>query len=99
MLPSPLRDLPMTEFDLPVARFMTSPVRTLRDSTPLARAAQTFEELGVSALPVVDHNGLLIGVLERADLLRAGRLRPRAAGGEARWWWPEVPVEECMQTS
>jgi CBS domain-containing protein len=87
----------MSEFDLPVARFMTSPVRTLRDSTPLTRAAQALEELGVSALPVVDHNGHLLGVLERADLLRAGRLRQGTASGEASWWWPDVPVEECMQ--
>lgn len=87
----------MSEFDLPVSHFMTSPVRTLRDSTPLARAAQALDEFGVSALPVVDHNGHLLGVLERADLLRAGRLRHGAAPGEARWWWPEAPVEECMQ--
>jgi CBS domain-containing protein len=88
-----------TEFDLPVARFMTAPVRTLRDSTALADAARILDELGVSALPVVDHNGHLIGVLERADLLRAGRLRHTAARGEARFWWPEASVEECMQSS
>jgi CBS domain-containing protein len=89
----------MSEFDLPVASFMTAPVHTLRNTTTLTRAAQALDELGISALPIVDHNGHMLGVLERADLLRAGRIRHRPIHGESHFWWPDAPVEECMQTS
>jgi CBS domain-containing protein len=89
----------MTEFDLAVASHMVAPVQTLLHTERLARAAEVMDELGVSALPIVDGNGRLTGVLERSDLLRAGRLQHRSPQGEPRWWWPDVSVSECMQTS
>jgi CBS domain-containing protein len=89
----------MNEFDLPVSSHMVAPVSSLLQTERLRRAAEMFEERGVSALPVLDGSGRLAGVLERADLLRVGRLRPRPAQGEADWWWPDVSVAECMQTA
>jgi CBS domain-containing protein len=89
----------MTEFDLPVASHMVAPVQTLPHTERLAQAARRMEELGVSALPIVDGSGRLTGVLERADLMRSARLRHRPAHGEPQWWWPDLSVAECMQTA
>jgi CBS domain-containing protein len=89
----------MNDFELPVLRHMVAPVSTVLQTERLRRAAELLDEWGVSALPVLDGNGRLTGVLERADLLRVGRLRPRPVEGEDRWWWPDVSVAECMQSS
>jgi len=89
----------MNNFDLPLASHMVAPVHTLRDTDGLAHAGRALEQLDVSALPVVDASGRLTGVLERADLLRVGRLRWHAAEGDARWSWPDLRVSECMQTA
>ncbi|HVZ36988.1 MAG TPA: CBS domain-containing protein, partial [Polyangiaceae bacterium] len=88
----------MSPFDLPVAHFMTSPVHTLPATARLLTAARRMDELDVSALPVVD-GGRLLGMLDRADLIHHGRLRRRPVEGESRWWWPDLSVLECMQTS
>lgn len=89
----------MSEFDLPLASHMVAPVHVLAPGERLARAAHKLAELGLSALPVTDSRRRLIGVLERTDLLRVGRLRPRPEPGEGRFWWPDLSVAECMQTT
>jgi len=63
----------MLELAGPVSDWMVSPVVTLREETFLAEAARRFDELEVSALPVVDTSHRLMGVLSRAHLHRAGR--------------------------
>ncbi len=89
----------MSEFDLPLTSHMVAPVNVLAPGERLASAAAKLRELGISALPVVDSRRRLIGVLERTDLLRVGRLRARQEAGESRFWWPELSVAECMQTT
>jgi len=89
----------MNTFDQPLASHMAAPVHTLRDTDRLTHAGHALEQLDVSALPVVDARGRLTGVLERADLLRVGRLRWHAAENEARWSWPDLRVSDCMQTA
>jgi len=89
----------MSEFDLPVSSHMVAPVQTLLHTERLTRAAQMMEQLGVSALPIVDASGRLAGVLERSDLMRAARLQHHPAQGEPRWCWPDLHVRECMQTA
>jgi len=77
-----------------------TPVRTLLVTERLTGAAHALEQFGVSALPIVDASGRLTGVLERSDLLSSARLQHRPAEGEApSWWWPDLCVSECMQTS
>jgi len=52
-----------------VRDFMTSPVTTISPHTGLKEAATLLRSGGFSALPVVDAQGRVIGVLSEADLL------------------------------
>ncbi|MFE3165255.1 CBS domain-containing protein [Streptomyces sp. NPDC059224] len=49
---------------------MTTPAVTVRPEAPLPEAARTMARHGVKRLPVVDPDGLLRGVVSRADLLK-----------------------------
>jgi CBS domain-containing protein len=49
---------------------MTSPALSIRPGTPIRAGAQRLLETGVRRLPVVDHEGRLIGIVSRQDLLR-----------------------------
>ena len=53
-----------------VAEAMTSPVEIVEPDQPVAWAAQLMLELDVKRLPVVD-SGKLVGIVTRADLMRA----------------------------
>src|SRR5438477_10394062 len=48
---------------------MTAPVITVSPDLPLKEAARLLDEHDVSALPVVDGQGELVGILSEADLL------------------------------
>jgi CBS domain-containing protein len=50
---------------------MSAPAVTIGRKRPLAEAANTMIEEGVNRLPVVDADGKLIGIVTRADLVRA----------------------------
>ncbi|MEW1777856.1 CBS domain-containing protein [Streptomyces sp. NPDC086777] len=52
------------------AELMTTPAVTVRPEAPLPEAARTMARHGVKRLPVVDADGLLRGVVSRADLLK-----------------------------
>jgi CBS domain-containing protein len=48
---------------------MTKPVITARPDLPLKEAARLLDEHDISALPVVDAEGELVGIVSEADLL------------------------------
>jgi CBS domain-containing protein len=50
---------------------MTSPAVTIAPDRPLAEAAGTMIDEGVNRLPVVSADGELLGIVTRADLVRA----------------------------
>jgi CBS domain-containing protein len=50
---------------------MTSPAITIRPERPIAEAAAMMLDRCVNRLPVVDHHGKLLGIVTRADLVRA----------------------------
>jgi CBS domain-containing protein len=50
---------------------MTSPPVTIRPERPIAEAASLMLDRCVNRLPVVDHHGKLVGIVTRADLVRA----------------------------
>ena len=50
---------------------MTSPALTISPERPLAEAAGVMVDKGVNRLPVVDRDGKLVGIVTRADLVRA----------------------------
>jgi CBS domain-containing protein len=54
---------------------MTSPAITIAADREVAEAARTMTEKSVNRLPVVDAQGKLVGIVTRADLVRAF-LRP-----------------------
>src|SRR5262249_60989743 len=50
---------------------MTSPARTIDAKRPVAEAAKRMLKEGVNRFPVVDEQGTLVGIVTRADLVRA----------------------------
>jgi CBS domain-containing protein len=56
---------------------MTSPAISLGPEASLAEAAELLAARGINRVPVVDGQGLLLGIVTRSDLLRpAGEMRP-----------------------
>lgn len=54
-----------------VEESMTSPALTIGPDRPLREAAAQMLNFGVNRLPVVDEEGTLLGIVTRADLVRA----------------------------
>lgn len=50
---------------------MSRPAITIRDDDTVAKAAGRIVDDGVSRLPVVDDHGRLVGIVSRANLIRA----------------------------
>ncbi|HXY58494.1 MAG TPA: CBS domain-containing protein [Methylocystis sp.] len=65
---------------------MAAKLVTARESTTIAEAARLMSEHDVSALPVVDESGRLVGVVSEADLLRRSEIGTEIA----RPWWQEA---------
>ncbi|MFL5994934.1 MAG: CBS domain-containing protein [Streptomyces sp.] len=55
---------------LTAEELMTSPALTTRPDTTLAQAARTMARARIKRLPVVDEQGMLKGIVSRADLLK-----------------------------
>jgi CBS domain-containing protein len=53
------------------ADVMTTPVVTIQPGAPLSEAARVMHHRALKRLPVVDDTGVLVGVVSRADLLKA----------------------------
>ncbi len=49
---------------------MISPVITIKADTPLKKAAEILDENSFSGVPVVDDEGVVIGILSETDILR-----------------------------
>ncbi|SES40250.1 CBS domain-containing protein [Actinokineospora terrae] len=76
---------------------MSAPVLTVGPGTPVSRAAELLVDKGYTALPVVDEDQRLIGIVTEADLLR-GRFgaEPRVRTGDDPG--PPASVAEVMTT-
>lgn len=68
MLGEPLPECKMGDF---VGDIMASPAITIKPQANIAEAAQIMEEHRIRRLPVVDDNDMLIGIISRADILKA----------------------------
>ena len=62
---------------------MVSPVITVKPSTLVREVAKIFLERRISAVPVVDEQGKLVGIVSEGDLLR----RVEAGTEHKRSWW------------
>jgi CBS domain-containing membrane protein len=50
---------------------MTSPAHTVLETTPIFEIASIFAEKNINRVPVLDKNGLLAGIVTRADIFRS----------------------------
>jgi CBS domain-containing protein len=71
-----LLSVPATGFELKLAartvgEAMSAPAVTIGPTRPVTVAATTMIDEGVNRLPVVDDQGRLVGIVTRADLVRA----------------------------
>lgn len=62
---------------------MTSPVVTVSPETPVTDVARLLLERHISAAPVVDESGKLLGIVSEGDLMR----RPEAGTERRPSWW------------
>ncbi len=67
---------------LTVRRLMTPEVVTVSPDTPFKQVGELMAEHQISAVPVVDPDGVVIGLVSEADLM----LKSEAAEGEAGGW-------------
>lgn len=65
---------------------MVRDVVTVKADDEIVRAARLLAEHDVSALPVIDETGAVVGVLSEADLMR----REEIGTGKQRPWWLEA---------
>ena len=65
---------------------MTSEVITVEEDATVQAAAELMAEHGISALPVVDKDTRVIGIVSEGDLLH----RAETATEQRRSWWLEM---------
>jgi len=68
MLGEPLPERRMGDI---VGDIMTSPAATIKTNANIAEAAQLMDEKKIRRLPVVDEKNMLVGIISRADILKA----------------------------
>lgn len=78
-------------FSKPVSELMTTDVASVSPETSITTVARMFDERQISAVPVVDAAGAVVGVLSRTDLLRVGRIQSG--------WHRKAPVLTLPQKS
>ena len=61
-----------------IADYMTSDLETARADTPLAEVVRQLASRRISAVPIVDAPGAIVGVVSRWDLIHHKRLHPHA---------------------
>jgi CBS domain-containing protein len=57
---------------------MTSPAVTVEESTAVIEIANIFTEKNINRVPVTDRNGGLIGIVSRADIVRASLMKAKS---------------------
>lgn len=63
--------LPLRKMGDTVGDIMTSPALTIKPSANIAEAVKIMDERKIRRLTVVDEKGVLIGIVTRADILKA----------------------------
>lgn len=65
-----MTDLLLKEGALTAANLMTGRVKTVYPETPLTAAVRMMFDHRINRLPVIDHDGVLVGIISRSDVLR-----------------------------
>ncbi len=68
MLGEPLPERRMGDI---VGDIMTSPAATIKTNANISEAAQIMDDKKIRRLPVVDEKNMLVGIISRADILKA----------------------------
>jgi CBS domain-containing protein len=71
--------------------FMTTDVVTVDPDSDVTSVAQTFLDHRISAAPVVDQDGVVIGVVSEGDLMRRARPETR------RSWWLSLVADPTTE--
>lgn len=66
-----------------VAEVMTTDLYTTTPDTPIRALARRLGRHGISGMPVLDDDGIVIGVISEADVLAKARRQPEDAGRTA----------------
>jgi CBS domain-containing protein len=69
---------------------MSSPVITVKPYTSVKHAARLFLERGISAVPVIDDAGKLVGIVSEGDLIHRSEIGTQ----RHRSWWLLLLAEE-----
>jgi predicted transcriptional regulator len=86
----------MSNFAMSVELYMSSPVVAARPGDTLRHIQEKLQERRISSLPVVDADGMPIGVVSRTDLIRIGRMEAGRRPKSALLTLPDKKVEEVM---
>lgn len=81
----------------PVSRYMTREVATVGIRTTLAEVAHRLDERRISAVPVVDEAGMVVGVVSRFDLVHAGRVHAGVRPGSPVLVLPELACGDVIK--
>lgn len=86
----------MGRFPFAAEDYMSTPLLTVRGSSFVDFAHRQLQQLRVSALPVVDDDDRVVGVISRTDVLAAGRREAGATHNHRLLAFPARPVTEFM---
>lgn len=86
----------MANFEIPARDYMSSPLQSVHLGDSLEGVYQELRDTGFSALPVVDDEGRVVGVLSRTDLLRLGTRQSNNRPGGSLLVFPERAAEDEM---
>jgi CBS domain-containing protein/anti-sigma regulatory factor (Ser/Thr protein kinase) len=65
-----IRALVANDLEAPVSQYMSTDILTARAYDPVVEALKIFTKFSVGRLPVVDENGLLVGMITKGDITR-----------------------------
>ncbi len=81
---------------MPARQYATNKIVTVRPLTPLTEVYDLLLELDISAVPVVDDRGGLLGILSTTDVVREARIEIAAPGDVARITPPSRTAGDLM---
>lgn len=86
----------MSHVQVAVRNYMTTPLLSVRESSFVDHAHRRLQNYRVSALPVVDEEGSVVGVISRTDVLKVGRREADVSGERRLLAFPAKPVSAYM---
>jgi len=84
-------------WDAAVRQFATMRLVSVLPDTPVAEIQALLEREDISAVPIVDRQGVLCGIFSTTDLLRIARIEMESPRALARVWLPPHRVSDVMR--